>query len=352
MTADMTADMTSVQQALERISVIVPAYNIEEYIETCILSILNQTYNNIEIIAVNDGSTDNTKKILEGLSAQDQRIRVISKENGGVTSARLRGVAEATGEWIGFVDGDDCIEPHMYERLLANAQKYHADISHCGYQMVFPKGHVDYYYNTGRLMQQDRRAGLMALLDGSYIEPGLWNKLFHKSLFQGLLHTEVMDTTIRNTEDLLMNYYLFREAKQSVYEDICPYRYMLRASSATTSGYTPHKLKDPMKVVRILLEETKGEPPVHAIVRTKYVRMLIGYATLDCRRECEMVREYRREMRSELRERLGWIMSDAGIPTKLKGMALFSGILPDLYCGVHRVYSRIRGLDQIYSLDK
>lgn len=334
------------------ISVIIPAYNIAPYLDKSIASICAQSYGNLEIVIVDDGSSDDTLSVARELAEQDRRIRVISKENGGVTSARLRGVAEASGEWIGFVDGDDFIEPQMYERLLHNALEYQGDISHCGYQMVFPKGHVDYYYNTGRLMQQDRQTGLMALLDGSYIEPGLWNKLFHKSLFQGLLHTEVMDTTIRNTEDLLMNYYLFREAKQSVYEDICPYRYMLRASSAATSGYTTHKLKDPMKVVRILMEETKGEPPVHAIVQKKYVRMLIGYATLDCRRECEMVREYRREMRSELRERLSWIMSDAGIPTKLKGMALFSGIFPDLYCWVHRVYSRMKGLDQVYSLDK
>lgn len=334
------------------ISVIIPAYNIAPYIEKSVASICAQSYKNLEIVIIDDGSSDDTLLAARRLAKQDRRIRVISKENGGVTSARLRGVAEATGEWIGFVDGDDYIEPQMYERLLVNAQKYNADISHCGYQMVFPQGHVDFYYNTGRLMQQDRQAGLMALLDGSYIEPGLCNKLFHKSLFHGLLHAEVMDTTIRNTEDLLMNYYLFREAKRSVYEDICPYHYVLRASSAATSGYTPHKLKDPMKVVRILMEETKGDPPVHAVVQKKYIRTLIGYATLDCRRECEMVREYRREMRSELRERMNWIMSDAGIPTKLKGMALFSGILPDLYCWVHQVYSRMRGLDQIYSLNK
>ena len=190
------------------ISVIVPAYNIAPYLEKSIASICAQSYKNLEIVIVDDGSSDDTLSVARRLAEQDCRIRVIAKENGGVTSARLRGAAEAAGEWIGFVDGDDYIEPQMYERLLANAQKYDADISHCGYQMVFPKGHVDYYYNTGRLLQQDRNAGLMALLEGSYIEPGLWNKLFHRSLFHNLLHNGTMDTTIRNTEDLLMNYYL------------------------------------------------------------------------------------------------------------------------------------------------
>ena len=180
------------------ISVIVPAYNIASYIEKSVASICAQSYENLEIVIVDDGSSDDTLSVVQKLEKQDQRIRVISKENGGVTSARLRGVSEASGEWIGFVDGDDFIEPQMYERLMQNALEYQADISHCGYQMVFPKGHVDYYYNTGRLVQHDRQEGLSALLDGVYIEPGLWNKLFHRRLFDGMLNRGCMDTAIRN----------------------------------------------------------------------------------------------------------------------------------------------------------
>ena len=335
------------------ISVIVPAYNIAPYLEKSIASICAQSYKNLEIVIVDDGSSDDTLFVARRLAEQDCRIRVIAKENGGVTSARLRGAAEAAGEWIGFVDGDDYIEPQMYERLLANAQKYEADISHCGYQMVFPRGHVDYYYNTGRLLQQDRNAGLMALLEGSYIEPGLWNKLFHRSLFHNLLHNGTMDTTIRNTEDLLMNYYLFREAKQSVYEDICPYHYVLRASSAATSVYSAHKLKDPMKVTRILLHETKGEAAeIQAIAQQRYVRQLISNAAMDCRTQPEEAAVFRREMRSELRSVLSKTLRKRDCPAKLKLMALWAGLLPESYGWVHRMYAKIRGFDNIYSLDK
>ena len=334
------------------ISVIVPAYNIEQYIEKTLASIAGQTYQNLEIIVVNDGSKDQTGRVLDGWANQDTRIRVIHKENGGVTSARLRGIAEATGEWIGFVDGDDYIEPQMYERLLGNARKYNAEISHCGYQMVFPKGHVDFYYNTGRLAQQDKQEGLKVLLDGSYIEPGLWNKLFHKSLFHSLLHDGIMDLTIRNTEDLLMNYYLFREAKKSVYEDTCPYHYLLRPSSAATSGISEHKLKDPMKVIRILLEETKCEPQIHAVVRVKYIRALINLATLDYRSESQMVKAYCMEMRKELRKALIRILAERNVSVKLKIMALWAGLLPQTYCWVHRIYAKLKGIDKTYSLDK
>lgn len=335
------------------ISVIVPAYNIAPYLDKSIASICAQSYGNLEIVIVDDGSSDDTLSVARGLAEQDRRIRVIAKENGGVTSARLRGAVEAAGEWIGFMDGDDYIEPQMYERLLANAQKYDADISHCGYQMVFPKGHVDYYYNTGRLLQQDRKAGLMALLEGSYIEPCLCSKLFHRSLFHHLLRNGTMDTTIRNTEDLLMNYYLFREAKQSVYEDICPYHYVLRASSAATTVYSSHKLKDPMKVTRILLHETNGEAAeIQAIAQQKYVRQLISNATADCGGQPEEAAAFRREMRSELRSVLGKTLRNRDCSVKLKLMALWAGLLPGSYGWVHRMYAKIRGFDNIYSLDK
>ena len=115
-----------------KLSVIVPAYNNALWLPRCLDSILSQTYSDLEVLVVDDGSKDNTPEVLREYEARDSRIRGIRKENGGVTSARLRGLAEATGDWIGFVDADDEIEPQMYGRLMENARKYHADISHCG----------------------------------------------------------------------------------------------------------------------------------------------------------------------------------------------------------------------------
>ena len=131
-----------------KISIIVPAYNIAAWLPRCLDSILGQTYQNLEVIVVDDGSTDHTGDILERYAAMDARIRPLRKANGGVTSARLEGIRYADGEWIGFVDGDDEIEPDMYERLMGNALKYSADISHCGYQMVFSDGRINYFINV------------------------------------------------------------------------------------------------------------------------------------------------------------------------------------------------------------
>ena len=125
-----------------RISVIVPVYNLQDDLERCVVSIMAQTYSNLEIILIDDGSTDRSRDVIQKLAEMDGRIVPVYKENGGVTSARLAGLRKATGEYIGFVDGDDEIEPDMYEFLLKNALDYNADISHCGYQMVFDDGRV------------------------------------------------------------------------------------------------------------------------------------------------------------------------------------------------------------------
>ena len=328
-----------------KISVIVPAYNIASDLPRCLDSLIAQTYRNLEIIVVNDGSKDNTADVINTYAARDSRIKAIHKENGGVTSARLRGVAEATGEYIGFVDGDDDIAPDMYAMLMENATAYGADIAHCGYQMVFPSGKVDYYYNTGRIVEQDNTKGMWDLIEGGFIEPGLVCKLYRRELFAGL--SEWMDTTIRINEDLLMNFYLFRQAKKSVFEDICPYRYILRTGSAATSKLNEHKLRDPMKVTRILLKE--APEAVAPVVYCKWVRMLIGGATILRGEQEDLIAPYRKETRKELRRNLGEILKNCG--WKLKIMALWAAVWPWSYGFVHEMYMKVTGLDKKYSLE-
>lgn len=333
----------------DKISIIIPAYNIEPYISATLDSVLAQSYPNLEIIVVDDGSKDGTGAIIDAYALKDPRIKVLHQENGGVTFARLRGVAEATGEWIGFVDGDDYVEPQMYEQLLRNALDHKADISHCGYQMVFPNGRVDYYYNTGRLVIQDKTTGLNDLLSGSFIEPGLWNKLFHKSLFHSLLHDGGMPLNIKINEDLLMNYWLFKAANSAVYEDFCPYHYVLRKGSAATSKVNEHKLWDPLYVAQIILGD--ASPGVRPVAYQKLIRHLISGATMDLRQAPELIKPYRAHTRKEIRQRLGEVLTGKECSSKLKLMALWVAVWPWSYGFVHRIYSKITGLDKIYDLD-
>lgn len=332
-----------------KISIVIPVFNIEAYISGCLDSVIAQTYRNLEIIIVDDGSKDNTPAIADQYAMRDSRIRVIHQENSGVTSARLNGVAAAKGDFIGFVDGDDYIEPDMFQKLMENAVKFHADISHCGYRMVF-HNRVDMYYGTGRLVEQDRMTGLKDLLTGAFIEPGLVNKLFRRELFDGLLYEGIMDKSIKNHEDLLMNYYLFREAKESVFEDVCPYHYLVRGDSAANRQLNSHQLLDPIRVIKIIMRETEEQPKLQGIAFQRLIRLEISLATKELTLNPELIKPNRKQARKELRQMLPAILKSDCVGLKLKVMALWVAVCPAAYQWIHKAYARVTGSDKKYDL--
>lgn len=284
----------------EKISVIVPAYNTGRWLTRCLDSLLGQTYENLEIIVVNDGSTDDTRNILDAYARGKPRVKVIHKENGGVTSARLRGVEAAEGDWIGFMDGDDLAEPDMYRHLYENARG--ADISHCGHQVIFPDGRVEYVHNSGVRRVQDHLTGLRDLLDGGQVESSLCTKLFRRELFIGL--PAWMDPSIKNNEDLLMNYYLFSRARTSVYEDFCPYHYLLRAGSASYNQLHEHSLFDPIRVRQRILEAC--EPEMKQDARVALMRnCLFAYGQLSLNPD-RKYDDFRSRVRGLLAEQKGY----------------------------------------------
>ena len=331
------------------ISIVVPVYNIASYLPHSIGSILNQSHRNLEVIAVDDGSADESLQVLKQLAGTDKRLHVLHQENRGVTAARLAGVKAAGGEWIGFVDGDDEIEPDMYARLLENAVDNQAEISHCGYQMVFPS-RVDYYYNTGKYIVQDSREALKELLGGIY-EPGLWNKLFHKSLFDRVLFESKIDQSIRINEDLLMNYYLFREAKQTVFEDICPYHYMIRKGSAATSEIKPYKLRDPGTVRRVLMDETKADNELYSLCFRSYIAHLIRVSTMNMRNQSNEIALCIQDARSELRRKLSEIKCSKALSFKLKILSAWAAVWPESYHIIHHLYGELTGANHKYDVN-
>mgnify|MGYP000883284623 FL=1 len=129
------------------ISIIVPVYNVEKYLKKCVYSILNQSYKNLEVILVNDGSNDNSGKICDELSREDSRIKVYHKDNGGLSDARNYGVAKANGEYVGFVDSDDYIDQYMYENLYKAIRKYNTQIAECGITRVYKNNKLRPHYD-------------------------------------------------------------------------------------------------------------------------------------------------------------------------------------------------------------
>lgn len=129
------------------VSIIVPCYNVAPYVDACMDSLVRQTLRDIEIICVNDGSTDGTPALLRAWEERDSRVRVIDRENGGLSVARNTGMELASGEYIGFVDPDDYVEHSMYARLLEEARRHDAEITACGYT-GFPMA-MEWYWRNG-----------------------------------------------------------------------------------------------------------------------------------------------------------------------------------------------------------
>ncbi|MBQ6067376.1 MAG: glycosyltransferase [Clostridia bacterium] len=320
------------------ISIIIPCFNIEKYIPKTLESVFAQSYQNLEVIAVDDGSLDGTGAILDRYAETEPRLLVLHQENQGVSAARIHGANASHGEYIGFVDGDDLIDADMYERLLRNAETYHADISHCGYRMIFPEK-TEYYYNSGVLSEQDRQSGLIDLLEGKIIEPALVNKLFARHLVLGLLDGgSLMDLSFRENEDLLMNYCLFSHAEKSVFEDFCPYQYVVRSDSSSHGGLKPHILNDPIRIGESLLTDTKAEPELYRLSGRYYITKLIKAATVSGKSISPDIQSIRKAARRKLRSFLGEYLSLKEESRKRKLLAICATYCPSLYGFVHRLY--------------
>jgi len=215
------------------ISVIIPVYNAENFLESCIDSIIRQTYENLEILVVNDGSVDGSAALMESLAKKDGRIRCFHKQNTGVSDTRNVGLRQSKGEFIGFVDADDEIYPSMYEQLYKNIVKYDADIAHCSFEIVMAQSRK-IFGNTGKVTVQSREESMQSLLKGDLFEPSSCTKLFKRNVLQNVF----FEKTVKFNEDLLFNIEAFSNAKKVVFHDVVLYQYTYNIKSASKSAET------------------------------------------------------------------------------------------------------------------
>ena len=244
---------------------------------------------------VNDGSTDNTGTILDSYAKKNGRIVAIHQKNAGLVAARETGIAHATGDYVTFVDGDDTIAPDMYEHLMANALKYKADISHCGMDFVFPDGHIEPHYGTGRLLVQDNIEGLRELLIGELVEPSLCTKLYARYL----VTNSCLDKSVLNNEDLLRNFTLFSRANRIVFEDFCGYQYFQRPGSMSKdSSKALQNLKHILRARKLIVDNSSEElyPYAMRLWLSTYINA-INQKSDDCDEQME---EFCKECRQVL----------------------------------------------------
>lgn len=244
-----------------KITVIVPAYNVEQYIDRCITSILNQTFARLEIIAIDDGSTDSTGIILDELARKDSRLVVVHQENAGLVTVREKGIALATGDYVGFVDGDDAVDPDMYERLLSNLLETDADISHCGLRVYWDDQTTEPHYGTGQKMVQNSADALRDLLQGRIFDSSLCNKLYRREL----LPDSCLDVSIQSNEDLLRNFVLFSRARSIVYEDFCGYQYWSRRNSMSNDTHVVRRVQQIIRARKCIADHASSDVKPYAI---------------------------------------------------------------------------------------
>lgn len=215
------------------ISVIIPVYNVELYIKRCIESVISQTYKNLEIILIDDGSTDKSGKICDWYLKKDNRIKVVHQKNQGLSVARNTGLNMATGDWIAFLDSDDWIAIDMYEKLLFLAKSNDADISSCNTINVDENGSElekkDYSDDIKIFNQKEMIAGL---LDQKYVRFEVWNKLWRKTLI-----SNVRFVAGQVCEDVHFDRILFLKANKMVYIDHPYHFYLYKRPGNTNSSF-------------------------------------------------------------------------------------------------------------------
>lgn len=216
----------------ELISVIVPVYNVREYLRECIESIINQTYANLEVLLVDDGSTDGSAEICDAYKLKDSRIQVIHKKNGGLSSARNKGIESAKGIYISFVDSDDWLESDFYQILYDSIKMTKAEIATCGRYLVSSDlKEANYCRESSKIYS--RKDALREIFELGSIDVAAWDKLYQASLFEQVRFPEG-----EINEDTAVIYDIFSNVKKVIHVGKPLYNYRLRLGSISKSVYS------------------------------------------------------------------------------------------------------------------
>lgn len=228
---------------MDLISVIVPVYQVEKYLDRCVGSIADQTYRDLEIILVDDGSPDQCPALCDAWAKKDSRIKVIHQKNSGLSGARNAGLAAAAGEYISFVDSDDWIAPQFIERLLEAIHRDRSDIAACSVEMVWEDGSPSRSLTDRINCVLDRYEAQRELLNEAKLKQPVWYKLYRAAVIKDIPFAEG-----KVHEDVFWSYQAFgKAAKVSIIDDV-GYYYWQRSGSIMGEGYSLRRL-DAMEAV-------------------------------------------------------------------------------------------------------
>lgn len=311
------------------ISVIVPIYNVEKYLDKCVQSILAQTYTNLEIFLVDDGSPDRCAEMCDEYARQDSRIKVIHKPNGGLSDARNVAIDVAAGEWITFVDSDDYISDDYIE-VLYDLAVGNGALCSVVQPSMFSEGDVPKRNNENGFVVMDKLDAISAMFYQTRLDTSAWGKLYHRSLFstgirypKGYLF-EDNPTTFR---------LLYHSDKVAVSEKQL-YYYLLRENSIEGADFTPVKLDQGIEILRMLQKYTEITRQVESAYKCKLASLAFHFIMKmpkDYRRKEELwkyVRDNRWSVifdhKARMKTRVACALSYLGIPIMKHAFSLVS----------------------------
>lgn len=273
---------------LERplISIVVPIYNVENYLTRCVESIVGQSYHEIEIILVDDGSTDSSPQICDNWALKDSRIRVLHKANGGLSDARNAGMALATGELIGFIDSDDYINPEMYERLSKSIVETNSDISVCGIELFWDNEEKRMLLTKPMNRILTTEEAELALLRENELKQPVVNRLYKRHVIENELFP-----VGKYHEDVFWSYRAIGNAETISVIDYCGYCYYQRSNSIMGVGYSVKRL-DALEAACIRYEYFLERFPVLASCALEKLRF-------DCMYHGQMALKFLRNTEQE-----------------------------------------------------
>ena len=286
---------------MNKISIVIPIYNVEKYLPQCLDSVINQTHPNLEIILVNDGSTDSCGEIGEGYAAKDPRIKVIHKENGGLSDARNAGIKVATGEYIAFIDSDDWIVPNFCDSLLQTALQKKAEIVECGFSKFQNESEINVKRidSQNTILVYDTEEALKLLMKET-IKQMACNKLFKKDIIEGVLFENN-----RKHEDEFWTYQIIGNAKRIVKTNDILYFYRQHSQSIMGRNYNVSRLDGLLALEkRIQYMAEKFPDSKDLAVKIFCFASIYHYQKLASNSEIDFNKKHRKEILTNIKKYL------------------------------------------------
>lgn len=296
----------------ELISIVVPVYNVQDYVLCCLDSLREQYYKNIEIIIVDDGSTDDSGKICDNFAKKEKRAKVFHKKNGGLSDARNFGIKKSNGGLIAFVDSDDHVEANYISRMKEALDKDKSDIVVCGYDKQKPKNEV----------VDGFEATVKCLIRQHNVDVVTWNKLYKKELF---IKNNILFPVGQNHEDILTTYKLTSKAKRVSYLDDALYHYRERDDSITNSETIKDKLIMREKAANEAIMYFSDNKELEDVAEVSL--MLAKYAYIDSALDGKIDKFFYEENKEWLKRNISGFVNNKFVTKKLKIYNFLNGIL-------------------------